>query len=106
MQKDYNIYVEDIKKRKANDLARICEDGREGNTEETRERLFCPDRKHGREEKIGLTKLIFIGGQLAKCDDCGKAILDGNQEDEINFFNHDRCASCTEKMFKYMEEYA
>lgn len=36
------------------------------------------------------------------CDDCGKKI--STVEDEISYFNCDKCAECEARMFSYMNE--
>jgi len=109
MPRNYNIYVEDINRRKSNDCSRDGQDGGQCHKEEIRDSSFQEDGQEKRRvtpEEVGITKLIFIGGEIARCDDCLKPIQSGEIEDELSYFSFDRCKDCTDKMFSYMESYA
>lgn len=36
------------------------------------------------------------------CEDCNKEIL--TPEDEMSYFDHDRCSKCEAQMFQYMQD--
>lgn len=36
------------------------------------------------------------------CEDCEKEII--TPEDEMSYFDHDRCQSCEKEMFRYMAD--
>lgn len=40
--------------------------------------------------------------QVYNCEDCDKEIV--TPEDEMSYFDHDRCQKCEAEMFRYMTD--